>query len=325
MRAVIVISPPMTTKAANYSTPQPDSADLKAQQQKLWFAALMPPMYSVAIFPIALGSAIAFAETQSLRWGVFLTFLLSAVLILAWENLSNDVFDAETGIDANEPTSLVNLTGNKSLIFGLGNLCLGLGIAGILAVAWGQQDFTILGLILLCCGLGYIYHGPPFRLGYRGLGEILCFFSFGPLAVSAAYYSQTQRGSGAALAASLVLGVSTSLILFCSHFHQVEDDLAAGKRSPVVRLGTLRSAQLLPWLCGSMFGLVGIGVTLQLFPIWLLLVLISLPFAINLCRHALTYHDQPERVRNCKFYAVALHFWSSLLLCLGFVISGVVS
>ena len=317
----------MTPQVAksNAASPQANAPDLSAEQKRLWFAALMPPLSSVAIFPIALGSAIAFAETHSLHWTVFLTFLLSAILILAWENLSNDVFDAETGIDANEPTSLVNLTGNKALIFWLGNLCLGLGIAGILAIAWGQQDFTILGLVLLCCGLGYIYHGPPFRLGYQGLGEILCFFSFGPLAVSAAYYSQTQAWSGNALTASLVLGVSTSLILFCSHFHQVEDDLAAGKRSPIVRLGTLRSAQLLPWLCGSMFGLVGLLVILRLFPIWMLLVFLSLPFAINLCRHALTYHDQPERVRNCKFYAVALHFWSSVLLCFGFAIAGVVS
>ncbi|MBW4466193.1 MAG: 2-carboxy-1,4-naphthoquinone phytyltransferase [Pegethrix bostrychoides GSE-TBD4-15B] len=320
----------MTTKvtpAANAAAAQPaaQTADAGRRPQNLWLAALMPPMYSVAVFPIALGSAIAFAETQHLRWGIFLTFLLSAILILAWENLSNDVFDAETGIDANEPTSLVNLTGNKSLIFWLGNLCLGLGIAGILAIAWGQQDFTILGLILGCCGLGYIYHGPPFRLGYQGLGEILCFLSFGPLAVSAAYYSQTQAWSAEALAASLLLGVSTSLILFCSHFHQVADDLAAGKRSPVVRLGTKRAAQLLPWLCGGMFGLAGLLVVLQVFPVWLLLVFISLPAAINLCRHALTYHDQPERVRNCKFFAVALHFWSSVLLCLSFAIAGVVS
>jgi len=37
-------------------------------------------------------------------------------------NLSNDVFDAETGIDKNKAHSLVNLTGNKPLIFWLGNL-----------------------------------------------------------------------------------------------------------------------------------------------------------------------------------------------------------
>lgn len=313
----------MTTKAVSQPTPQIDpSHDLdQVNSKKLWLAALMPPMYSVAIFPIALGSAIAFAETQTLRWGVFLTFLLSAILILAWENLSNDVFDADTGIDANEPTSLVNLTGNKSLIFWLSNLCLGLGILGILAIAAWQQDPTILGLILLCCGLGYVYHGPPFRLGYQGLGEILCFFSFGPLAVSAAYYSQTQSWSSTSLAASLILGISTSLILFCSHFHQVEDDLAAGKRSPVVRLGTGPAARLLPWLSGGMFGLTALFVGLQVFPVWLLLIFLSAPAAINLCRHALRHHSQPERVRNCKFYAVALHFWSSVLLCLGFGLS----
>jgi 2-carboxy-1,4-naphthoquinone phytyltransferase len=306
----------MTTKVANYST--------QSDQKKLWLAALMPPMYSVAIFPIALGTAIAFAETHVIHWSIFLTFLFSAILILGWENLCNDVFDAETGIDDNEPTSLVNLTGNKSLIFWIGNFCLAMGIAGILAIAWWQHDPTILGLILLCCGLGYIYHGPPFRLGYQGLGEILCFFSFGPLAVSAAYYSQTQSWSSSSLIASIILGLSTSLILFCSHFHQVEDDLAAGKRSPVVRFGTLRSAQLLPWVCSAIFGLAGIFVALKILPVWILLIFLSLPTAINLCRHALTYHDQPERVRNCKFFAVALHFWSSLLLCLGFVLSALI-
>jgi 1,4-dihydroxy-2-naphthoate octaprenyltransferase len=313
----------MTTKVVQFDNPDSPS-QISPSQKQLWLAALMPPMYSVAIFPIALGTAVAVAETQTIHWGIFLTFLISAILILVWENFSNDVFDAETGIDDNEPTSLVNLTGNKSLIFWIGNACLLLGIAGILAIAWWQHDPTILGLILLCCGLGYIYHGPPFRLGYQGLGEILCFFSFGPLAVSAAYYSQTQSWSVTSLVVSIILGISTSLILFCSHFHQVEDDLAAGKRSPVVRFGTLRSAQLLPWASAVIFGLAGIFVALQILPVWILLVFLSLPTAINLCRHALTYHDQPERVRNCKFFAVALHFWSSILLCAGFVLSAVI-
>ncbi|MCU0524867.1 MAG: 2-carboxy-1,4-naphthoquinone phytyltransferase [Elainella sp. Prado103] len=312
----------MTPKVANASDSSTALIDANPDRKKLWLAALMPPMYSVAIFPIALGTAIAFAETGKVDWKVLLTFLAAAILILGWENLSNDVFDAETGIDENEPTSLVNLTGNKALIFWLGNLCLALGIAGILAIAWWQQDLTVLGIILLCCGLGYIYHGPPFRLGYQGLGEILCFFSFGPLAVSAAYYSQTQAWSGMGAIASLILGISTSLILFCSHFHQVEDDLAAGKRSPVVRLGTRRAAQLLPWLSGMMFGLAVIFGILQVLPVWTLLILISLPTAISLCRHATQYHDQPDRVRNCKFFAVSLHFWSSVLLCGGFVLAG---
>ncbi|NET37266.1 MAG: 2-carboxy-1,4-naphthoquinone phytyltransferase [Cyanothece sp. SIO1E1] len=301
----------MTTQPIEYS---------HKTKQKLWLAAIKPPMYSVAIMPIWLGTAVAFAEAKVIDQGIFFTFLLSAVLILAWENVSNDVFDSETGIDHNKAHSLVNLTGRKGLIFGFGNLCLGLGLLGILAIAWWQHDPTILVLIVLCCVLGYCYQGPPFRLGYQGLGEILCFFSFGPLAVTAAYYSQTQSWSVMSLLASIVLGLTTSLILFCSHFHQVKDDLAAGKRSPIVRLGTAKGAQLLPWICGSLYAFIGTFVGLQLFPVWTLLSFVSVPAALKLCRHVNQFHDQPNQVSNCKFIAVEIHFWSGLLLGLGFML-----
>ena len=310
----------MTIDSVQYSDPAIHSPALLPDKRKLWMAAIKPPMYSVAIMPIALGTAVAYAKTQTLRWDIFGIFLVAAVLILGWENLHNDLFDSETGIDHNKHHSVVNLTGNKMLVFWLGSLFLATGIAGIVAIAYIQQDPTILLLILLCCGLGYLYQGPPFRLGYQGLGEILCFFSFGPLAVSAAYYSQAQSWSVTALLASVILGCSTSLILLCSHFHQVEDDLKAGKRSPIVRMGTLRGAQLLPWICGGLYALTVMGVAIGHFPIWTLMIFASLPSALKLCRHVLANHDQPDAVKDCKFIAVALHFWSGLLLSLGFVL-----
>jgi len=291
-------------------------------RKKLWLAAIKPPMYSVAVMPIWVGSAIAYATTQVFHLKVFLTFLLAAILILAWENLSNDVFDSDTGVDVNKHHSLVNLTGNRSLIFWLGNLCLALGLLGIGAIAFWQQDVTVIGLILLCCNLGYLYQGPPFRLGYQGLGEILCFFAFGPLAFSAAYYSQTQSWSKVNLAASVIVGITTSLILFCSHFHQIKDDVAVGKRSPIVRLGTQKAANLLPWACSGIYLLTIILVGIGQFPMWTLLMVLSLPFAIKLCRYVGANHHKPEKVFNCKFIAVALHFWSGLLLGFGFVLAG---
>ncbi|MCM0589512.1 MAG: 2-carboxy-1,4-naphthoquinone phytyltransferase [Gloeotrichia echinulata IR180] len=289
-------------------------------KQKLWMAAIKPPMYSVAIMPIWIGTAVAFGETKIFNAAVFYTFLASAILILAWENISNDVFDSETGIDKNKHHSLVNLTGKKSLIFWLGNLCLALGLLGIVAIAIWQQDLTVIGIIILCCGLGYTYQGPPFRLGYQGLGEILCFFAFGPLAVGAAYYSQSQTWSITSLAASVIVGIVTSLILFCSHFHQVNDDIAAGKRSPIVRLGTEKAAQILTWFTASIYPLTLVFVLLGTFPLWTLLSWVSLPFAFKLCRHVQENHHQPDKVNNCKFIAVAVHFWSCLLLGVGFML-----
>lgn len=301
---------------------------IPTSQRQLWLAAIKLPMYSVAIMPIWVGSAIAFFQTQTMNWRIFATFMTAAIFILAWENLYNDVFDSETGIDKNKHHSLINLTQNKSLIFWLANLFLALGIIEIIAISWWQQDCTVLGLILLACFLGYMYQGPPFRLGYHGLGEILCFVAFGPLGVAAAYYSQTQTWSMlnlSAIAASMIVGIATTLILFCSHFHQVEDDMAAGKRSPIVRLGIETGTKLLPWFSGSIFVFTGIFVALGTFPLATLLSLAGLPLAIKLSHHVQTYYQEPHQLINCKFIAVALHFISGSLLGLGFILSNIFS
>jgi 2-carboxy-1,4-naphthoquinone phytyltransferase len=288
---------------------------------KLWLAAIKPPMYTVAIMPIAVGTAVAYADTGTYDGRILTTFLLSAIAILAWINISNDVFDSDTGIDINKAESVVNLTGNRNLMFWLGNLFLLLGIAGISTISWWQQDITVVGIVLLCCFLGYTYQGPPFRLGYQGLGEIICFICFGPLALSAAYYSQTQSWSIANLATSVIIGITTSLILFCSHFHQVKDDLAAGKKSPIVRMGAKMGSQVLQWGAASLYILVSIGVIIRLFPILTLLVFLSLPLAFKLTKFVSENLDRPEIIRTCKYIAVRLHFVSGLLLFLGFCLA----
>jgi 1,4-dihydroxy-2-naphthoate phytyltransferase len=313
--------PPKTNPKASQGQLGEESSRDSSLRRQLWMAALKPPIYSVAIMPIWVGSAIAYAQVGAMDVEILLVFLGAAVCLLAWVNLSNDVFDAQTGVDKNKLHSLVNLTGKPAQVFWVGNAFLALGLAGILWLSWRQGDPTVLLLVLLACGLGYAYQGPPLRLGYQGLGEILCFLSFGPLAVLAAHYSQSRTWSLPALAASVVVGIATSLILFCSHFHQVEDDRAAGKRSPVVRLGTRRSARLVPWICSSIFGLLLLFVGLGIFPAWTLLGCAGIPSAVRLSRLLGTYHNQPQRISHSKFIAVGLHFWLGLFLGLGFILS----
>jgi 2-carboxy-1,4-naphthoquinone phytyltransferase len=290
-------------------------------RQKLWLAAIKPPMYTVAVVPIGVGTAIAVAESGKFQGGVFATFLLSAIAIIAWINISNDVFDSDTGIDKNKAESVVNLTGNRNLMFWLSNLLLVGGIGGVASICWAQQDWTVVGIVALCCFLGYTYQGPPFRLGYLGLGEIICFICFGPLALTAAYYSQNQSFSLVNLAASVIVGILTSVILFCSHFHQVADDLAAGKKSPIVRLGTqlgsnvLTAATVISYLL--LLGLVAAGI----FPLTTLWTLLGSPIAWQLCRFVAQNHDRPAIVRTCKYLAVRLHFVSGVLLSIGFILS----
>jgi 2-carboxy-1,4-naphthoquinone phytyltransferase len=288
---------------------------------QLWLAAIKPPMYSVAIMPILVGTVVAYNDTGICDRPILFTFLTAAILILAWLNLSNDVFDADTGIDKNKAESIVNLTGKRNLIFWASNLLLVLAFLEIIAISYWQKDLTIITLVFLCCALGYSYQGPPFRFGYKGLGEIICFVTFGLLAVEAAYYSQAQTFSINALASAIIIGITTSIILFCSHFHQVKDDLAAGKLSPIVRLGTARGASVLTGAVVSIFVLTTLFIALGLLPIKAFLIFASFPFAWQLVAKIRRECDRPELVRTSKYIAVRLHFFSGLLLILAYLLS----
>ncbi|MEM9244384.1 MAG: 2-carboxy-1,4-naphthoquinone phytyltransferase [Cyanobacteria bacterium P01_F01_bin.153] len=313
------------TSASALPEVSPSSPPVEPSRQQLWKAAIKLPMYTVAVIPIFVGSAVAAYDTGQINGLNFGLFLVGAIAIIAWLNLTNDVFDADTGIDVHKAHSVVNLTGSKSKVFLVSNLFLLLGIGLISTISLLQKDATVLGIMLVACFLGYTYQGPPFRLGYLGLGEPICFLTFGPLALSAAYYSQsptfkTFRFDNPNWLAAVFIGITTSLILLCSHFHQVKDDLAAGKNSPVARLGTQSSAYVVTTGCVLAFGVIIGGAISGILPITALLCLISVPSAIKLCGHVLAHHDQPELIKTSKFIAVNWHFWSGLFLGLGILI-----
>jgi 1,4-dihydroxy-2-naphthoate octaprenyltransferase len=280
--------------------------------------------------PVLLAAGWRLASDQLLRPGQLGLFLLAAVLLLAWENLTNDVFDADTGVDAEgKPHSLVNLTGRRDRVAWFAHAALLLGLALIALVAWRSSP-QVLALVLACCGLGYVYQGPPFRLGYRGLGEPLCWLAFGPCATAAALLALGPPPTAAAPApipwdVALALGsgpaLATTLVLFCSHFHQVEEDAAHGKRSPVVQLGTQRAAALVPWFVAGSLALQWAPVLLGRLPLTALLGALGLPAARQLIRLLLLHHDQPERISGSKFLALRFQTLNGLGLAGGLALA----
>jgi 1,4-dihydroxy-2-naphthoate octaprenyltransferase len=300
----------------------PDATD----RRRLWKAAVKWPMYAVAVMPLLLAAGWRLGQGLPLRLDQLLLFLLGAVLLLAWENLANDVFDADTGVDAaGKPHSVVNLTGRRDRVAQLANgaLVAGLFLTGL--VAW-RSSATVFLLVLACCGLGYLYQGPPFRLGYRGLGEPLCWLAFGPCATAAALLALDPAAAGSAAptvpwTTALVLGsgpaLATTLVLFCSHFHQVEEDAAHGKLSPVVRLGSQRAAALVPWFVAASLGLQWGPVVVGWWPPAALLGVIGLPPARRLIRLLGEHHQRPERIQQSKFLALRFQALSGFGLALG--------
>jgi 1,4-dihydroxy-2-naphthoate octaprenyltransferase len=102
------------------------------------------------------------------------------------------------------------------------------GFCGLVRVALEVGDIRVTALLTAAIACGYVYQCPPFRLSYKGLGEPLCFVAFGPLATTAFYLAQASKLGAlpvtqTIIGASIIVGITTSLILFCSHFHQVKN------------------------------------------------------------------------------------------------------
>ena len=111
-----------------------------AARRRLWKAAIKWPMYTVAVMPVLLAAGWRWGRGELVRLDQLLLFLVAAVLLLAWENLANDVFDADTGVDAQgKPHSLVNLTGRRDRVAWLANGALLLGLALMALVALHSQ------------------------------------------------------------------------------------------------------------------------------------------------------------------------------------------
>ena len=110
-------------------------------------------------------------------------------------------------------------------------------------------------------------------------------------------------------------------MLFCSHFHQVSDDRAAGKRSPVVRLGTTQAAALLPPACAIALAAMVLPILIGQAPVLAAIALLSAPVAVDLCRFVGEFHPKPEVVFTSKFRAIRFQFLSGALLSLAYALA----
>ncbi len=88
----------------------------KKQKQKLWEKAIKWPLYSVAVMPVILATGWKQGAGEIVRLEQLCGFLIASIFLLIWENLTNDLLDATTGVDEFKLHSVVALTGNRRLI-----------------------------------------------------------------------------------------------------------------------------------------------------------------------------------------------------------------
>ncbi|KAL2490975.1 dihydroxy-1 [Abeliophyllum distichum] len=297
-------------RAEHTETSHEEQKEEDISRATLIWRAIKLPMYSVALIPLTVGTAAAYWQTGQFFARRYFMLLASSVLAIVWINLSNDVYDFDTGADKNKKESVVNIVGRIWITISDGvSFC-------------SLKSHRELMLLLVFCG--YIYQCPPYRLSYQGLGEPLVFVAFGPFITNAYYLLQRTTCelpiTNTVISASILVGFTTSLILFCSHFHQIKDDKAVGKISPLVRLGTEAGAKVVKMAIVALYSLLFILGVVQILPLpCVFLCGLTLPVGNLVVSFVGDNHKDKTKIFMAKYYCVRLHTIFGIAVAAGLV------
>src|SRR5581483_3749368 len=204
----------------------------------------------VMIFPVVIGTVLAWQQGSTFQWGLFALALIGALAAHLGSNVVNDVFDFGSGADQTAREIDVKgetlVTGSQFLLdqhlsittyrllavgcFAIALLCgIVLSFYRPFALVFGALGFL----------LAFFYVAPPLRLAYigRGLGELDILISFGILPLVGSFYVQSGTVTFTAILASLPIGLYTLAVLYFHHFLHWRGDREVGKITPVVALG----------------------------------------------------------------------------------------
>jgi 1,4-dihydroxy-2-naphthoate octaprenyltransferase len=247
-----------------------------------------------SVFPMTLSSAaiggLLAAAAPDVNWLYFTMALFGLVLAHAANNMINDYFDLESGVDTDEyirtqyaPHPVISGLISKS------GLILAIAIVNLLDLAillylteargWGVAAFALLGLFI---SVGYV--APPVQLKHRGLGEPSVALVWGPLMIGGTYYATAGTLPPWVFVASLPYAILVATVLIGKHVDKFEADSAKGIHTLPVLLGRERSLFLNQLLMASYFVVVLSLVMVGTFGIWTLLTFAAIPRAWEVVR-----------------------------------------
>ncbi len=291
------------------------------------------PFLSSIIAPLMAGTLLSVGINGFFLPVNFLLMLVIGIGLHAAVNVYNDIYDTIQGTDQinvhrNEASGgsgiLQSHPGLMGKMFFIARFSLVIALVASLLLLFFIEKalwphLTI--LFVLSAFFSKYYTAPPFKLAYRGLGEVSVWLAFGPMAVLIASVSQNIGIHPLVVALMPLTGFSTLSILLVGQMIDLDADKKGGKHGVASRLGTRTTALIYLMVQVSIvLNLVFLFVSLEA-PAWPVLLAV-LPYVFIFPKAAKTilkYHDQPDALKKGARQTVMIHLAFSLLLIAGFV------
>jgi 1,4-dihydroxy-2-naphthoate octaprenyltransferase len=236
----------------------------------------------MTIISAAIGGLLAVSAPRT-DWIYFVAALLGLTLAHAANNMINDYFDLEGGIDTEEYvrvqyaphpvlSGLISKTGLLLAIAVINMLDLAILLYLTESRGWPVPAFALMGLFI-----SVFYVAPPVKLKHRGLGEPGVFVVWGPLMIGGTYYVTAGTLPPWVLVASVPYAILVTTVLIGKHIDKFEADSQRRIQTLPVLLGKERALFLNQELMVAFFASVLCLVLVGTFGLWTLLVFLALP------------------------------------------------
>lgn len=247
--------------------------------------AARPKTLPASAAPVLLGTAVAFWQGHAKAGPAALAFVCAGALQVA-TNYANDYFDAKNGADTDArvgPRRAVQagLVTPSQMRWATAAAFAVAVMAGA-ALSWVSSPWLLV-VGVACLLAGYLYTGGPQPLGYLGLGDVMVFVFFGPVAVAGTVFVQGGAMDVVAVVNGAGAGLLSTGILVVNNLRDRHTDVLARKNTLAVRLGArfarieYAACVIIPFACAGWLAFVQQRASL-------LLPLLSLPLALVLVR-----------------------------------------
>ncbi len=296
----------------------------------IWIRATRAPFFTASIAPVLLGTSVAWYQTGIFHGNIFCLALIGVIFAHAGTNMLNDYFDHISSNDELNKYYNAFSGGSRIIqngIFSPQKVLVSSATAFLLVIVIGLYLNSIIkGNTLLWIGfigifLGITYSASPFKLSYRGIGEIAVALGFGVVVTLGSYFIQTQQLSWLPVIASIPTAILVGLILIINEFQDSEADGLAGKKTVVVRIKDKRKAILIyQILLVFAFVWIIVFVIIRLFPVWTLLTILLLPWLIWIIKTSSYKYNEIYKLLPVNASTIGIHFIGTLLLTVGFLL-----
>lgn len=289
---------------------------------------------SSIIAPLVAGSLLANHLTDQFLMSNFLIVLMIGIGLHVATNVYNDIYDTLQGTDKvnvhrNEASGgsgvLLDHPGLMGKMYFLARAGLVIALVGTIALGFLiEREFWVYlwGLFLLSAFFSKFYTAPPFKLAYRGWGEISVWVAFGPMAILIAAVGQNVGFHPMILLLMPATGLSTSSILLAGQLIDLEADRAGGKHGVASRMGTRFTSVL--YLLVQLALVANVVAMAVWFPgtTWYLLLPLIPYFLIfpKAAKIVWTHHADADKMKQGAKLTVLIHVAFSLLLIVGMAI-----